>query len=305
MNTATATPAGEASPDSNVSTRIIASIINYRNRSRMLSLVVIVIFLAFSLFPVYWVVMTALRTQEDIFNQPVLLQPVALSLVNINYVLFGSTTNDPIIRFFFTSLIIASVTTLASTAMGVMCAYGLVRYETGGAALKNWFLSQRFLPPIAIMVPLFIIYKNLGLLDTYPGLILLHVTVTVPLAVWLMLGHMQTLPPDFEEAALVEGATRWQAFIQVVVPLVSPGIAITAMFTFIASWNEYLFSYQLAGNNVSTITVYIPRLRSAIALLFGQVAAASLLSLIPSLAFAWVLQRYLVHGLFSGGTQDV
>lgn len=305
MNIASVTASKGAARDPRGFADTISTAISYRNRNKILSWIVILIFLLFSLFPVYWVVMTALRRQEDIFNQPVLLQPVALSYVNINYVLFGSTTNDPIIRFFFTSLIIASITTIFSTAMGVMCAYGLIRYETGGAFLKNWFLSQRFLPPISIIVPLFLIYKSLGLLDTYFGLTLLHITITVPLAIWLMLGPMQSLPPDFEEAALVEGATRWQAFIKVVLPLVSPGIAITAMFTFIASWNEYLFSYQLAGNNVSTVTVYIPRLRSAIALLYGQVAAASLLSLIPSLLFAWILQRYLVHGLFSGGTQDL
>ena len=116
-----------------------------------------------------------------------------------------------------------------------------------------------------------------------------------------MLGHIQGLPIEMEEAALVEGASRWGVFWRVVLPLIKPGLAITAMFTFIFSWNEYLFAFQLAGNEVSTVTVYIPRLRNAVAVLYGEVAAASLLSIIPAIIFAWVLQRYLVRGLATGG----
>lgn len=249
--------------------------------------------------------MTAFRSREDIFNQPVLLHPVDVSFENVRHVLLGSTTNDPIIHFLSTSLIVATISTVLATFIGVICAYGLARYKVGGQFLSLWILSQRFLPPIALIVPLFVIFKNINLLDTYHGLILLYVTFNIPLATWLMLGHIDSLPIELEEAALVEGATRWETFTKVVLPLVKPGLAITAMFTFIFSWNEYLFAFQLAGNDVSTITVYIPRLRSAVALLYGEVAAASLLSLIPAILFAWVLQRHLVHGLASGGLKDV
>ncbi len=277
----------------------------YRHWNQALSWGVISAFLLFSLFPVYWIVMTAFRSEIDIFHKPVLLYPTRLSLENINYVLFGSTTNDPIIRFFFTSLIIALTSTVLATGVGVMCAYGLGRYRVGGEFLSTWILSQRFFPGIALIVPLFVLFKKLGLLDTYYGLILLYITFNVPLATWLMLGHIQGLPVDLEEAALVEGATYWQVFWKIVLPLVKPGLAITAMFTFILSWNEYLFAFQLAGNQVSTITVYIPRLRTAISLLYGHIAAASLLSVVPAVMFAWVLQRYLVHGITTGGVKDL
>ena len=144
---------------------------NYRDWHQALAWIVILIFLVISLFPIYWLSMTALRSRENIFNQPVLLQPVALSAENINYVLFGSTTNDPIIRFLGTSLIISIIATIFATAIGVMCAYGLARYRVGGNLLSMWILSQRFLPPIALIVPLFVIFKAINFLDTYHGLI--------------------------------------------------------------------------------------------------------------------------------------
>jgi multiple sugar transport system permease protein len=260
---------------------------------------------AFALFPVYWIVLTAFRPRGEIFSHPVKLLPSALTLDNLRTVWFGSDTSQPVLPFLGTSVVIAGVSTLLTTALGVACAYAMGRHRAGGRAFSMWILSQRFMPAIALIVPLFILFRKFSLFDTYTGLILLYTTLNLPMAVWLMLGFVRSLPGDLEEAALVDGASYFGAFFRVALPLLRPGIAVTAIFVFLFSWNEFLFAYQLAGDEVATITVYLPRLRSAIAELYGEIAAASLLSVIPGAAVAWVMQRYLVGGLTLGGGREL
>lgn len=261
--------------------------------------------LAFALFPVYWIVLVAFRPREEIFAHPVSLLPSSFTLENVRTVWFGSTTNDPVLAFLGTSFLAAGAATVLATALGVMAAYAMARHRVGGKAFSMWILSQRFLPPIALIVPLFMIFRALDLFDTHFGLILLYTTFNVPMAIWLMIGFVESLPAELEEAALVDGASRFQAFRKVALPLLKPGIAVTALFTFIFSWNEYVLAYQLTSENAATVTVYLPRLRNAIAQLYGEIAAASLLSVLPAIFFAWVLQKYLVRGLVLGGGREL
>jgi len=273
-------------------------------RKRMRTVVpwaVISAFLAFALFPVYWIVLIAFRPRDDIFQYPAALMPTNLSLDNIRYVWFGTETNDPVIGFLGTSLVISVTASVIALAFGVCCAYALGRFRIGGSFLSMWILSQRFLPPIALVVPLYLMFRELGLLDTYTGLIILYATFTIPIVVWLMLGYVESAPRELEEAAYVDGAGYWTAFVKVALPVLKPGLSVAAVFTFIFIWNEYVLAYQLAGDDVATITVYLPRLRSAIAELYGEIAAASLLSVLPAILFAGVMQRFLVRGLAFGG----
>jgi ABC-type glycerol-3-phosphate transport system permease component len=260
---------------------------------------------AFALFPVYWIVLTAFRPRGEIFSHPVRLLPTSLTLDNLRYVWLGSETTQPVLPFLGTSLIVAGVSTALAVALGVACAYAMERHKTGGRAFALWILSQRFMPAIALIVPLFILFRKFALFDTYLGLILLFTTIHLPMAVWLMLGFVRGLPAELEEAALIDGASHAGAFFRVALPLLRPGIAVTAIFVFLFSWNEFLFAYQLAGDEVATITVYLPRLRSAIAELYGEIAAAALLSVLPGVAFAWVMQRYLVRGITLGGGREL
>ncbi len=263
--------------------------------------VVITAFLGFALFPVYWIILVAFRPRGDIFQYPAALLPTNLSLDNIRYVWFGSETNEPVIGFLGTSMIISVTASVIALALGVTCAYALGRFRIGGKFLSMWILSQRFLPPIALVVPLYLMFRQFGLLDTYFGLIILYATFTIPIVVWLMLGYVESAPPELEEAAYIDGAKYWTAFTHIALPVLKPGLSVAAVFTFIFIWNEYILAYQLAGDNVATITVYLPRLRSAIAELYGEIAAASLLSVLPAILFAGIMQRFLVRGLAFGG----
>jgi len=194
---------------------------------------------------------------------------------------------------------------LNSDAIKDPAAVALGRHKIGGRFLPMWILSQRFMPAVALVVPLYVIFNALRLVDTYAGLVLLYAAVNLPLAVWLLLGYVEALPAELEEAAAVDGASPLQTLLRIVLPLLRPGIAVAGVFVFIAAWNEYLLAYQLAGDEVATVPVYLPRLRSAIAQLYGEIAAASLLSVLPSLVFAWFLQRHLGRGLAVGGGREL
>ncbi|NVK35212.1 MAG: carbohydrate ABC transporter permease [Rhodobacteraceae bacterium] len=273
-----------------------------RNRiKKTVPWMIISAFLVFALFPVYWIILIAFRPRGDIFQYPAALLPTNMSLDNIRYVWFGSETNDPVIGFLGTSLVISVTASVIAIAFGVCCAYALGRFRIGGNFLSVWILSQRFLPPIALVVPLYLMFRELGLLDTYLGLIILYATFTIPIVVWLMLGYVESAPRELEEAAYVDGAGYWTTFVRVALPVLKPGLSVAAVFTFIFIWNEYVLAYQLAGDDVATITVYLPRLRSAIAELYGEIAAASLLSVLPAILFAGMMQRFLVRGLAFGG----
>ena len=258
-------------------------------------------FLVFALFPVYWIILIAFRPRDDIFQFPAALSPTNLSLDNIRYVWFGTETNEPVIGFLGTSMVISVTASIIALVFGVTCAYALGRFRIGGKFLSMWILSQRFLPPIALVVPLYLMFRQLGLLDTYIGLIALYATFTIPIVVWLMMGYVESSPPELEEAAYVDGAGYWTAFAKIALPVLKPGLSVAAVFTFIFIWNEYVLAFQLAGDDVATITVYLPRLRSAVAELYGEIAAASLLSVLPAIIFAGLMQRFLVRGLAFGG----
>lgn len=259
------------------------------------------VFLIFALFPVYWIILIAFRPRDEIFQFPAALLPSHMTLDNITTVWFGTETTEPIIGYLGSSLIISVSASILALIFGVMCAYALGRFRIGGNFLSMWILSQRFLPPIALVVPLFMMFKQTGLLDTYTGLIMLYTVFTIPIVVWLLLGYIEAAPPELEEAAYIDGAGYWTTFVQVALPVLRPGLSVAAVFTFIFIWNEYVLAYQLAGNKVATITVYLPRLRTAVAELYGEIAAASLLSVLPAILFAGMMQRFLVCGLAFGG----
>jgi multiple sugar transport system permease protein len=261
--------------------------------------------LVLALFPVYWIVLTALRPREEIFTSPARLLPGALSLDHLRTVWLGTSTNAPVLPFLLTSLIVASASTALTLALAIPAAVALGRHKIGGRFLPLWILSQRFMPAVALVVPLYVIFNALRLVDTYTGLVLLYAAVNLPLAVWLLLGYVEALPSELEEAAAVDGASPLQTLLRIILPLLRPGVAVAGVFVFIAAWNEYLLAYQLAGDEVATVPVYLPRLRSAIAQLYGEIAAASLLSVLPSLLFAWFLQRHLGRGLAVGGGREL
>ncbi|CAN5688226.1 carbohydrate ABC transporter permease [soil metagenome] len=203
------------------------------------------------------------------------------------------------------SLVVAGATTLFCVTIGSLCAYALARLRfRGKALLLGVILAVSMFPQIAIVSPLFLLLRSVRLIDTYPGLILPYLTFAMPLAVWLLVGYFRQLPAELEEAAMVDGAGRLRAFREVIVPLALPGLAATAILTFVYSWNEFLFALSFTlGPERQTVPVAIALFRGQYQVPWGQVLAAAIVATAPVAALVLVFQRRIVQGLTAGAVK--
>jgi ABC-type glycerol-3-phosphate transport system permease component len=203
------------------------------------------------------------------------------------------------------SLVVAGATTLFCVTIGSLCAYALARLRfRGKALLLGVILAVSMFPQIAIVSPLFLLLRSVGLIDTYPGLILPYLTFAMPLAVWLLVGYFRQLPAELEEAAMVDGASRFRAFREVIVPLALPGLAATAILTFVYSWNEFLFALSFTlGPERQTVPVAIALFRGQYQVPWGQVLAAAIVATAPVAILVLAFQRRIVQGLTAGAVK--
>ena len=255
------------------------------------------------LFPVYWLVITSLKPDFLAQTNPPVFFTAQLTLGNYRNVLGDEATR----HFFVNSVVVALGTTALTLLLGSLAAFALSKsYLRYGLrrALLIWVLLIRIFPPIVVGIPYYTILHQFGLTDSRIGLILTHVAITIPFVMWLMLGFFQELPEELEKAAMLDGCSLWRRFWQVSLPLVLPGLAGTAIFTFIISWNEYLFAAILTSFNAKTLPVQIATFIGERRLEWGQMAAlGSLMLLLPAL-FAFLGQRYIVRGLTFGAVKE-
>jgi multiple sugar transport system permease protein len=267
-----------------------------RTGLRPLSAVVIVAFALFVLVPLYWVLITSIKPSDDYLAVPPVWFPARPTLLHYTAALFAYRGLKGLIN----SLIVASCTTVLSAALGTCMGYSLVRFATGGRHLAFWVLSQRFLPPIAVILPIFLLYRNYGLYDTRAGLVLVYTVFTLPLSVWMMFAYFRQVPRSLEEAALVDGASWWGAFWRVAVPLAIPGIVAASVFAFIAVWTEFFFALMLTSRNAFTLPTVFRAFLGFQGAQYGESSALSITSLVPSIVLGILAQRHLVRGLTLG-----
>jgi len=203
------------------------------------------------------------------------------------------------------SIVVAGATTLLSTALGSMCAYALARLRMRGkAALLAFVLAVSMFPQVSVIAPLYVLLRALGLLNTYPGLVLPYLTFATPLTIWLLVGFFRQLPPDLEHAALVDGAGRVRVLWDVVLPLSWPGLATTAILTFLYCWNEFLFALSFTlGPERYTVPVAITLFRGQYQVPWGQILAAAIVATLPVAIVVLVAQRRIVAGLTAGAVK--
>jgi len=261
-------------------------------------LIVVLILIAefWTLFPIFWTLLTSLKTKAEIFTltPTIFFTPTLKNYINLFTELsFG--------KWMLNSFILASVSATLATFTGTMAGYAFGRFKfKGNTSLANFILSLRILPPVASAVPIFILFRYLNLLDTHIALILVYTAFNLPLAIWMMMGFFSELPKEFEEAALIDGCSRLQAFLHVVFPLMSSGVIATFIICFMFAWNELLYAVFLAGGNTYTVTVAMTRFVTIKRVDWGGLMAAGITSVIPIFAIAFAVQRYLVRGLTFG-----
>ena len=252
----------------------------------------------FFLFPVYWLFAVSLKTPQEIFASPPVWLPGDLQFGN-----FAVLFRDGDAYTVLNSLVVATISTIIAMFFGTIAGYSLARYRTGGEHLAIWFISQRMIPPIAIVFPVFLLFALLGWVDTYHGLILLYAAFNLPYVIWMMRGYFEDVPIELEESALIDGCTRWQALLRVVLPVARNGIFATAVFTFIFAWNDYIFALVLTRTEVMTFTVQVTGYFGAQSTLWAKISAMSVLGTLPIFLAVATMQRYLVRGISLGAVK--
>lgn len=257
------------------------------------------IFLVWTLFPIYWIFLTSFKTIQQVNTMPPLFtfQPTFENYANM---LRGEA-----MQALKSSLIVSSSTVLLGLIIGFPAAYTLARVKFKAREQVNFFvLSMRMAPSFAFLVPYYLTFRFLGLLDKYAALIIVNLTFILPFAIWMLESVIEDMPKALEDAALVDGCTRAGVMWRIVAPLMAPSIAATAILSFVFCWNEFFFAYVLTGTETRTMPVMLTSLIGLMGVDWVQMSAASIISIIPTIILALFAQRYLVRGLTMGAIKS-
>jgi len=271
--------------------------------ARSIKYLTLVIAMVAAIAPVYWMLTISLKREVDQFANPPrwLFFPPTLE----HY--YDAFVTRSFVQYLVTSAVVAITSTSCALVIGTLAAYSLARFELPwrlDRKLSLWILSTRMFPAIVTAVPLFLMMRDLGLLDTRLSLIIVYTGFNLPFVIWMMRGFFAEVPRDLEEAAMVDGDSRLGALWHVVLPLVAPGLAATAVFCLIVSWNEFLFALVLTQTDEAmTLPVGIAGRVTQYEIKWGVMSAAGVVAIIPILAFAIAVQRYLVRGLSLGAVK--
>ncbi|MFC0672350.1 carbohydrate ABC transporter permease [Brachybacterium hainanense] len=267
-----------------------------RSASSFLRAAVILVFTLWCALPLVWMVLSAFKTNVDINNVSRLLV-FTPTLKNFETILASSN----LVEAAWNSLIVAVGSTALAVLLGLPAAYVIARYSMNRTAFV--LLVIRMLPGIIYLIPWYIIFTRIGLVGSYASLILSHLVIVMPMTIWIMMGFFATVPRELEEAASMDGLTRAQAFVRIVLPVVRSGIATAALLSFIFSWNQLLFSMVLGSSRLKTLPVALFDFIGYASIDWGGLMAAAVLMSLPIFVFSIVAQRHIVAGLSAGATK--
>lgn len=251
------------------------------------------------LFPILWVVMSAFKTR----GQAQAIPPVWIFKPTFNNFISAFVKRD-FGRLLVNSLIVSLSSTFLSVFLGSLAGYALARFPIKGRnSVLMWILSIRMFPPIAAIIPFFLLYNRLGLIDTRIGLIIAYTGFNLPFAVWIMRGFFLEVPRELDEAALIDGCSPWRVFTRIVIPLAAPGLVATAIFAMLFSWNEFMFALILCRSRSQTMPVGVMGFITHRGVLWGEIMAAASVIMVPMVAFTMFAQKYLVRGLTFGAVK--
>lgn len=254
--------------------------------------------LFFVMFPILWLTLTAFKPDREVFSTSVLFSP---SLDNFRAIIGGQ--ND-LVEPMWNSIIVAVVTTVIAVPLSMLAAYGFSRYKFPGAKpILLGIVATQFIPGVAIALPFLTMYRDLGLLDTHLALIVTNLAIVVPYNTWLLKGFVDSLPIEIEEAGRLDGCGQLTLLWRVVTPLAAPGIFVAVVFSFLLAWNEFLFPTFLARSNAVTLPVSLMTLDQPDGVLWGQMAAAGLLVMVPMIVLATLVRKHFAQGMTLGAVK--
>jgi ABC-type glycerol-3-phosphate transport system permease component len=259
-----------------------------------------------TLFPIYWMFVVSAKSRVELFGRPTF---IIRSFFSENYT---KTLTDPTFQgYMINSIVVATSNALLVTALALLATYALSRFRlVGSDNIFFWTITNRMAPPAVFLLPLFLLYTQTfaigdsNLYDTRLGLILLYCVFNLPFAIWMLKGIVDGIPKELDEAAMVDGASTWQVLLRVIVPLARPGLAVTAILTWVFAWNEYLFAATLTSVHARTITTGLAEFVTVTGTNWGQMAATATITLLPALLFLGLVQRHIVAGLTFGAVKE-
>ena len=264
----------------------------------LLYVVATVILLIF-LFPVVWLFLTSIKTRVDAFAMP---PKWIFSPTMDNY--RSLFRDEPFLKYLWNSFIISGTAALLATIIGTPVAFVLARFKFRFKnALAFWILGSRIAPPMALVLPFFMMFRALNLVDSYTSIICVYTTLNLAFVIWMMRGYFAQIPPSLEEAAKIDGCSIFSSLMRITLPLVSPGLSATLVFTFMANWSEFVLALIFTGFDTRTVPVLISGFVTFEGIRWGMIGAAGTIVNVPVIIFAIFLQKYLVEGLGSGAVK--
>ena len=270
-------------------------------RARLLGWILIVLAIVLVVGPFLWILMNSFKTQIAILSGAWVFTPTVESYQDVLF-----SRRSDFVNGLYTSFVVATVSTLIVLVIGTLAAYSLYRFRWAHwlvAGFLGWMLAFHVIPVMTMVGPWYLMFKALGLYDTRTALILTHVVINLPMAVWLMMSFFRQLPPEIEEAALVDGCRPLSAFWLVTLPLVVPGLIATGVLSFIFSWNEFTVALNLTSQSNATVPVVVAKFANDYEVQHSQMAAASILATLPALLLMFLGQRFIVQGLTQGSVK--
>jgi multiple sugar transport system permease protein len=263
--------------------------------------VVLVLVVLLSIFPLVWLLLTSLRTSDELFAVPVQLLPSTVTLDQYVTVF----TEYEMADYVWNSIVVSLATVALVMVLALPCAYVLARFRLPGVkVLITVLLIMRMIPVIALAIPLFAVFSQIGLLDSVLGLVLTHAASKLPVAIWLLMAFIQDLPKEIEESAEIDGAGVVRKLVFIVAPLIGPGLAASAVLTFLFTWNDLLIALTLTSSEAAqTLPVGLTNFVTQFGIDWGPMSAAGVLMVVPTLLFVWFAQGYLVKGLVAGAVR--
>ncbi len=257
--------------------------------------IVLIFFSIVILFPIIWTLRTSFASDVIAYEIPPkwIFKPTFENYIKI-------LTENNFANHFKNSFIVAISSTLISIPLASFAGYAFARYRTGGDRLRFLVIATQMLPPIVLVIPLFAIYMKLHLVNTLHGLTISYLAFNLPFLIWILIGFFEGIPKELEEAALIDGANRFQAFVKVIFPISAPGIMAAAVLSFIMCWNEFLFALVLTGADAATIPVALAALQTQRGVLIGKLSAGVTMAIAPIVVLSLFIQKYLVKGLSFG-----
>jgi multiple sugar transport system permease protein len=258
--------------------------------------VALIAVLTFFMTPIVWTAITAIKPTELISSQPMvwIFKP---TLDHFRVIFLENNILTPLLN----STIIAVLSTLGVLITAAPASYALSRFRVPfGPQIASYFLSARMAPPVTVVLPLFLLFRSFNLIDTHAALISAYVTINMPFAIWMIKGFFDEIPKELDEAALLDGCSRFHAFLRIVLPLTRPGLAATAIISFIFSWNEFLFAILLTNHHARTLPVAASALMTDRMVLWGELCATAIVIYLPVVIFAMLVRKYLIKGFTFG-----